>query len=120
MTKIMVDLREFSDHSPLMDTVPPECRLFVTDGGQFCQIAHASVSKLDAMRFVLGRWKLGMENVIAFGDDVVDLDLIEESGIGVAMGNAIPEVKAVADLIAKSNDEDGVAEVLEWLLESEV
>jgi hypothetical protein len=53
---------------------------------------------------------------MAFGDDVNDLRMIQESGFGVAVENAVPDVKAVADHITLSNDAGGVEEVLRELL----
>ena len=52
-------------------------------------------------------------HVISFGDDVNDVEMVAEAGLGVAMANAVPEVMAVADRITASNTEDGVAVVLE-------
>lgn len=49
---------------------------------------------------------------VAFGDGTNDMTMIRSAGIGVAMANAEPEVLAAADLVAPSNQEDGVAQVL--------
>ena len=51
--------------------------------------------------------------MIAVGDGFNDLAMIEYAGLGVAMGNAPEEVKNAADYITFSNDEDGVAKVIE-------
>ncbi|WP_051866980.1 Cof-type HAD-IIB family hydrolase [Corynebacterium atypicum] len=51
---------------------------------------------------------------IAFGDMANDIEMLSWAGFGVAMGNARPEVKAAADFVTATNDEDGVARVLEW------
>ena len=58
---------------------------------------------------------LGLDpaRAVAFGDGTNDLTMIQQAGIGVAMANAAPEVLAAADLVAPSNQEDGVAKVLE-------
>ena len=53
------------------------------------------------------------EEIICIGDAGNDLDMIEFAGLGVAMGNAFEEVKAAADYITGSNEEDGVAQVIE-------
>ena len=53
------------------------------------------------------------EEIMAFGDGLNDLRMIREVGTGVAMGNARDEVKAAADYIALSNDEEGVARFIE-------
>lgn len=49
---------------------------------------------------------------MAFGDSYNDMNMLEEAGIGVAMGNASEEIKAAADVITLSNDEDGVADMV--------
>jgi len=54
--------------------------------------------------------------VLAFGDNYNDLAMIEYAGLGVAMGNANETVKAIADRITKTNDEDGIAIILNELL----
>ena len=54
--------------------------------------------------------------VMAFGDGLNDISMIREAGIGVAMQNAVEEVKSAADLITGSCEESGVAEVVERLL----
>ncbi|MBR3840382.1 MAG: HAD hydrolase family protein, partial [Erysipelotrichales bacterium] len=51
-----------------------------------------------------------------FGDGYNDMSMIDFAGLGVAMGNAVDEVKDKADIITKSNDEDGIAVVLEKVL----
>lgn len=53
--------------------------------------------------------------MVAFGDGHNDKSMIEYASLGVAMGNAEVEVKAIADVITKSNDEDGIYHVLKTL-----
>ncbi|MDP4091116.1 MAG: HAD hydrolase family protein, partial [Bacillota bacterium] len=53
------------------------------------------------------------EEVIAIGDAGNDIDMIRYAGLGVAMDNAFPQVKEAADYITASNEEDGVAQVIE-------
>ncbi len=53
----------------------------------------------------------------AFGDDYADIDMLQISGIGVAMGNAIDDVKKISDIVIGSNDENGIALYLNHLLE---
>ena len=47
------------------------------------------------------------------GDGYNDLPMIEFAGLGVAMGNAVDEVKAAANYVTATNDEDGIAQVIE-------
>ena len=53
---------------------------------------------------------------MAFGDGENDLSMMELAGIGVAMDNGNPVLKKKADFIARSNEEDGVARVIEKLI----
>ena len=56
------------------------------------------------------------QEVLAIGDNYNDLDMIEWAGLGIAMGNAVPELKALADRVTETNNEDGVGRILEQVL----
>lgn len=58
-------------------------------------------------------------DLIAFGDAQNDKTMIEYAGLGVAMGNAVDEVKAVANVVTDDNNHDGIAKVIETLLNEE-
>lgn len=60
--------------------------------------------------------KLSLAEIAAFGDDIPDLGTLHLYGFGIAMGNAVPAVKAAADVVIVTNDEDGIAEWLESTL----
>ena len=79
------------------------------------EINHALAHKGEAMRRLAGALGFGPENCLAFGDGLNDLTMVRDAGLGVAMANAAPEVLAAAKRVAPSNDEDGVAAVLETL-----
>lgn len=55
--------------------------------------------------------------VVAFGDSINDIQMLKTAGVGVAVENARAELKEVADYITLSNDEDGVARVIEMIIE---
>ena len=55
----------------------------------------------------------GTESIVVFGDDFADIGILELCGLGVAMGNAIDEVKNKADIVIGSNDEEGIAFFIE-------
>ncbi len=93
--------------------LPKECRGVITDDGTLCQIMHADVTKWNSIATLLDHFDLNHSDVIAFGDDFNDMEMIENCGVGVAMGNAVDELKSVADFVTKSNDEDGVAAFLQ-------
>ena len=56
---------------------------------------------------------INMEEIMAFGDGKNDTKMLDTVGVGVAMANSVPEVLAVADMVTASNDDDGVAKVIE-------
>ena len=62
---------------------------------------------------LIERLGLEREDVIACGDGLNDLAMIKYAGLGVAMGNAQPEIKAAADVVTGTNDEDGLVSVIE-------
>ncbi len=70
-------------------------------------------SKGWALKQILKDLKIDPANVLAIGDGENDIEMIQMAGIGVAMGQAIQQVKDVADYVTASNTEDGVAEALE-------
>lgn len=72
-----------------------------------------AATKEEAIEHLAESLGIAPENIIAFGDDYVDIGMLRVCGRGIAMGNAIGAVKAVADDVALFNDEDGVADYLE-------
>ncbi|MBE3594317.1 MAG: HAD family hydrolase [Candidatus Carbobacillus altaicus] len=74
---------------------------------------RAGVHKAHAMRVVARRLGIPLEEVVAFGDEWNDVEMLKEAGLGVAMENGSELAKAAADLIAPSNDEEGLARMLE-------
>jgi len=92
-------------------------RLFIAKSLPFfLELAHPDVSKGTGLQFVADRLGFTREETIAFGDGENDLELIDWAGYSVAVENAHPVVKARADLIAPSAEEEGVAQVLEAFL----
>jgi 5-amino-6-(5-phospho-D-ribitylamino)uracil phosphatase len=85
--------------------------------GFMCELAPAGVTKWSAIRRLAAGWGIDDAEICAVGDDVNDIPMIRAAGLGVAMGNAVPEVIAAADRVAPTHDHDGLVEVVAWLLE---
>ncbi len=79
----------------------------------FIEITANGVDKAASLEKLRQKLDIKLENVIACGDGFNDLSMIKYAGIGVAMANAQQVVKDGADYITASNDEDGVADVIE-------
>ncbi|NJC26453.1 Cof-type HAD-IIB family hydrolase [Neolewinella antarctica] len=84
----------------------------------YLEIAAASISKLTGISTLLTHHypNINLKECIAFGDNYNDIAMLAGVGTGVAVGNARPEVKAVADHIVAGNKDDGVAEGLDRLI----
>jgi hypothetical protein len=79
------------------------------------EINAFGVTKASTLERLLSGRGLAASDVVAFGDMPNDLELLQWAGHGVAVANAHPDVLAVVDEVTASNDDDGVAEVLERL-----
>ena len=90
------------------------CELF--ELGEECQaigMCYRLIDKIEECEEMYYKQCKTTEEMIAFGDDFNDIGMLKLCGKGIAMGNAIKEVKAVANDITKTNNEDGVAYYLE-------
>lgn len=88
--------------------------------GYMCEISRAGSTKWSGIRHLADEWGIADADIVAVGDDVNDIPMIEGAGLGIAMGNAVDELKEVADYIAPSHDDDGLAEVVRLLLAGEL
>jgi len=92
-------------------------RLHITKSKPYyLEFIHPLATKGFALEHLANYYGVSREQVMAIGDSYNDLDMIEFAGLGVVMGNAREEIKAVADYITLDNDADGVANVLEELV----
>lgn len=90
----------------------------VSPSGLICSIELTApgVHKGSGVARLCERVGVHRRDVVAFGDGLNDVEMLTWAGHGIAMGNAEPAVKAIADEVAATNDDDGVAEVVERLL----
>ena len=76
-------------------------------------IMHKDATKSIGISKIANKFNICKDEILAFGDDTNDEDMLLNSGISVAMGNALDEIKIIADHICDTNDNDGVARWLE-------
>lgn len=79
----------------------------------YVEIMHAKVNKGQALASLAERFTVPQKQVMALGDSLNDLDMLEFAGWGVAMGNAADRVKARAQAVTATNQEEGVAQAIE-------
>lgn len=82
---------------------------------KYLEITKEGTDKGNALMALCKHLNIDIKHTIAFGDGENDLQFLEKAGIAVAMKNACDEVKAKADIITKSNNENGVLEILKQI-----
>jgi hypothetical protein len=81
-----------------------------------CEIAPVGVTKWSGVLSLAREWGIDAAEICAVGDDVNDLPMIRAAGLGIAMGNAQPQVLAAADRIVGRQDDDGLVDVADLLV----
>ncbi|WP_226659927.1 Cof-type HAD-IIB family hydrolase [Pseudalkalibacillus hwajinpoensis] len=82
----------------------------------FLEFTHKGITKGTSIEKLIHELGIKREEVIAVGDSYNDQEMIEYAGLGVAMGNAPDDIKKISDYIADTNENDGVAKVVEKFL----
>ena len=82
----------------------------------FCEILHPDAGKEDALAWMCDYYGFEYAQTIAFGNGYNDIRMLEWAGLGIAVGDAVPEALAAADRIAPPFSEHGVAQAIEELL----
>jgi Cof subfamily protein (haloacid dehalogenase superfamily) len=84
----------------------------------FLEFASPEVTKGSGLRFLAEHLGFSVERTVAFGDGENDIPLLEAAGYGVAVENAYPRLRAVADFVCPPVSDEGVAQVIEAYLDS--
>lgn len=92
-----------------------QVNILITDKNQLIQIMPLQASKELAITRLCNIYNEELDSLIVFGDDHNDVGLFKSTAYSIAMGNAVVELKDIADEITETNDNDGVAIILEGL-----
>lgn len=125
MARIKADLlEEFGDrvlmhHFPAV--VAPDEAMKTDDGRTLhvLEVFDKSATKWSAVSHVAGSMGIQASQIAAIGDEINDVPMIRGAGLGVAMGNAVPEVRAAATRHTLTNDQHGVAHAIRNILNGE-
>jgi Cof subfamily protein (haloacid dehalogenase superfamily) len=79
----------------------------------YLEIMRLDASKCNAVKFLMEKFNIKKEEILAIGDNFNDKEMIAFAGTGVAMGNAPDEIKAVADYVTDTNQQDGVRKAID-------
>jgi len=76
------------------------------------EVMNKQMNKAEALKVVADHYQIPKDRIIAFGDESNDFEMIDYAGVGVAMGNAIDELKSIAKHVTDTNENNGVASFL--------
>lgn len=110
--KVLIGLKGSGDADIMRSILPKNTYLEIAEG-TLGMVIHSRATKLQGVLTALQALSVRPEDAAAFGDDLADIGMLKSCGFGVAVSNALPEVKSAADYLTGSNDEDGVAKWLE-------
>lgn len=79
----------------------------------YTEITNKNVNKWTALKYIMNEMKIDRSEVVAIGDNINDKEMIEEAGLGVAMGNSTPAIKEIANVEVATNNEEGVRETFQ-------
>ena len=78
----------------------------------FADVVAKGCTKAVGIDRIIGQYGISLKETMAFGDGGNDIAMLQHAGVGVAMGNAMDEVKKAADFVTTSVDEDGIVNAL--------
>lgn len=113
--------RHFGDalvvqHFPAV-VAPEHTRTAGRDRYDIFEIFDRKANKWTALTHLASSWGIAPSRIAAVGDEINDVEMIAHAGLGIAMGNAVPAVRAVAARHTRANAEDGVAHAIDRILE---
>ena len=82
----------------------------------YTEITNENVNKWEAIKFLIEKLNILPTEVISIGDNINDKEMLENAGMGIAMGNSAPYIKGIAKDVTLDNNENGVAEALKKYL----
>ena len=86
----------------------------------FLEVVPCGIDKANTLGALMEKLNIKREEVIAIGDGVCDVTMLQLAGMGIAMGHSQDSVKVCADYVTASNEEDGVAQAVEKMILAEV
>lgn len=105
--KIIIEAHSLEEMNQYENYLSDELYLQLSEH-TIAMVMNRQATKINGIKMLAEYFGISMEQIVAFGDDYNDIDMLQACGIGVAVSNALEEVKNIADEICDSNDKDGV------------
>jgi len=117
-TKFLAILKpeEMQEHIDALNEKFGHAIMAMCSNAQYLEIVSLRAGKGNALLNFCKLTGISVEESVAFGDSLNDIPMLKSAGVGIAVENAREEVKNIADYVCPSNDEDGVAEVIEMII----
>ena len=109
-------LMENSNQIEIINAILPDELYLNVSRDNLAMMMNKEATKWRGILSVANEFNISKNEIMAFGDDVNDIDMLSNAGFSIAMGNAIDKIKLIADDACESNDKDGIARWLEHKL----
>ncbi len=106
--KIIVEVSSIDDMERYKKLLPDELYIQLSEN-KIGMIMNKKATKINGIKLLSKIYQVDMDNIISFGDDYNDINMIQGCGKGIVVENALKPVKEIATEICKSNEDDGVA-----------
>ncbi len=93
----------------------PEMKFPMFSGRMGADVVEREASKAEGLKRLCAYYGMDRKHTVAFGDSMNDYEIIQEAGVGIAMGNAIEELKQAADFVTDAIDQNGIWNACERL-----
>ena len=78
----------------------------------YTEITNKNVNKWSAIQFLMDKFNIKAEEIVTIGDNINDMEMIQNAGLGIVMGNSNPKMKEIADKVVSDNNNEGVLEAI--------
>lgn len=112
VNKLCCQLYENTNVDLLKRELDASYELIIHAGNEYAEAMPKGLTKSGGMDEVLKHYGMDRKDSIAIGDSINDMDMLEFSNFGIAMGNACDELKEIADFTTKNIQEDGIEHAL--------
>lgn len=109
--KIIVEVSSLEEMNEMKILLPDDLYIQLSEN-KIAMIMNSEATKINGIRYLAELYDVKMDEILSFGDDYNDIEMLKITGKGVAVSNALEVVKENADYICGNNDEDGVAKCL--------
>ncbi len=118
LTTVEHDFETMEQYLNQQDYVQNQLTKAVSSGFGFIDLIIPNKHKAFGLSFLQKKWGIADDAMLTIGDNNNDIEMVQKAGYGFAMQNAIPALKKVAKFHARSNEEEGVLDVIDLVLQS--